>query len=285
MKHSNLLLGGHVSAAGGLYKAIDNAEAIGATAIQLFGASPRQWFPKLPTEEDYARFKERRAGSMVKAVYLHAPYLINLASPEADLRKKSVINLATHLAIAEGMGADGVIFHVGSGKGMDKEKALALAAEGMNEVLDKVSGTVPLVIENAAGGGDKIGRTPEEIGALMRLVGDASRIETCYDTAHGFEAGIIDEYTPEKTKALFDTWEKEVGEGNLVALHINDSKTACGSCNDRHENLGDGHIGMEAFRVLATEKRLHKAAWLLEVPGIEGNGPDGENMERLRGCF
>lgn len=277
-------IGGHVSAAGGLYRVIGNAEAIGAEAIQIFGASPRQWSPKFPGKEDFLKYKEHLAKSKVSVVYLHASYLVNLGSPDDELIKKSIINLSNHFSIAEKMGADGLIFHVGSGKELPKEEALARAAKAMKEVLKKVPGTSYLVIENAAGGGAKIGRTASEIGTLMKMVDD-DRVKVCFDTAHAFEAGIIDEYTPQKTKVLFDEWDKEVGMKNIVALHINDSKTPFDSHHDRHENLGEGYIGLKGFKVLAKEKRLHHAAWMLEVPGFEGGGPDLRNVEILRSCF
>lgn len=291
------LIGAHVSVAGGVWKAFANAEAIGAEAIQIFGASPQSWAFKLPDKETVIKFKTAWEKSKVKSVFLHAAYLVNLASPDASARKKSVINLSGHLAIAQALGANGLIFHVGSGKGdMSKEEALKLAAKEMKEVLKNVPGATELIIENAAGGGDKVGATAESVGALIRLIkslppsGRASptlggRVKVCIDTAHAFEAGIIERYEPKELKKFLDEWENHVGLKNVVALHVNDSKTAFNSRHDRHENIGEGFIGLKGFKNLAKEKSLWDKAWLLEVPGFDNNGPDKKNIDILKSCF
>lgn len=277
--------GGHVSAAGGLYKCVENAKALGAETIQIFGGSPRQWAPKMPQQEDFDRYKEARKDyPVLQSVYLHAPYLVNLGSPNDELIAKSIDLLAAHLAIVEGMGADGLIFHVGAGKDQSKEVALKKAAKAMKEVLKRVKGESRLIIENVAGGGSKIGATAEEVGTLMKLV-DSPRVKVCVDTAHSLEAGIIEEYTPKTVKAFWNEWNKQVGLQNIVALHVNDSKTPFNSHHDRHENIGEGYIGIEGFRALAGDKRLFHAAWIMEVPGMEGKGSDPENLARLRSCF
>jgi apurinic endonuclease APN1 len=277
-------IGGHVSAAGGLWHAFENAETIGATAIQIFGASPQSYAFKLPDKETVTKFKTAWEKSGVKSVFLHGAYLVNLASPEPMARKRSVANLTGHLAIAHALGANGVIFHVGSGKDvMSKEEALKLAAKEMKEVLKNVPHT-PLIIENAAGGGDKVGATPDNVGALMRLI-KSPRVKVCIDTAHAFEAGLIERYEPKEIKTFLDEWDKEVGLKNVVALHVNDSKTAFNSRHDRHENIGEGFIGLNGFKNLAKEKRLWDKAWLLEVPGFEDMGPDKKNVEILKSCF
>ena len=279
------LIGGHVSASGGAWKAFENAERIDAEAIQMFGASPQSWSFVMPSAETIQKFRDAWQKSRVKQVYLHAAYLVNLASPDAEMRKKSIVNLAGHLAIASALRTDGLIFHVGSGKNsITKEEALNAAATGISEVLNNVPGETKLIIENAAGGGDKVGSDPETIGALMRLV-NSQRIRVCIDTAHAFEAGLIERYEPNELNSFLDGWNKEVGLENIVALHMNDSKTAFNSRHDRHENIGEGHIGLSGFKNLAKEERLHHAAWILEVPGFEGTGPDQKNIEILKSCF
>jgi deoxyribonuclease-4 len=244
------LIGAHVSAAGGLWKAFQNAEAIGAEAIQIFGASPRGWAWKLPDVETIKKFKEAYTKSGVKAVYLHGAYLVNLASPNPEMVKKSIENLAGHLAITEAIGANGLIFHVGSGNGeMPKDKAMAQAVKAIQQVLKQVPGKAELVIENAAGGGDKLGANPEDIGSMLRAIG-SGRMKVCIDTAHSFEAGSIEKYEPKQLKEFLDRWDKEVGIKNVVALHANDSKTAFNSRHDRHENIGEGFIGLQGFKNL-----------------------------------
>src|SRR3989338_1359007 len=196
-------IGGHVSAAGGIERCIENGEKIGAACIQIFGASPRQWQVSVPTEEHIHAYHEALKKSAIEAVYLHAPYLVNLASPEKEMRKKSIHLLSEHFSIAQALRARGVIFHIGSGKELTKERAMAYVKEALCEVLTAVKGKSTLIIENAAGGGQKIGSSIDEIADIIRSV-SSPRLEVCFDTAHAFEAGIIDEYSPEKIHALFD---------------------------------------------------------------------------------
>jgi deoxyribonuclease IV len=280
------LLGMHVSAAGGGWRAIANGNEMGAETIQFFGASPRSYVAPLPSEEDAARFRQMRAESNIKAVYLHAPYLVNLSSDKEDLRKKSIKNLAAHLAIAEAYGADGVVFHPGSYGQQLPEQGIAYTAAGMRAVLEQVPGTAKLLIENTAGGGTKLGGIPEEIATMLEQVDLPERTGCCLDTAHAFEAGIIDDYADsELLEAFIKRWEETVGFTRTYAVHANDSKTQAGSHHDQHENIGDGYIGTAGFIALARTRVLNHAAWMLEVPGIEGFGPDKENLDRLRAAF
>jgi len=254
-----------VSAAGGHYKVAEKALELGANTIQMFGASPRQWKANAPSAENIQRYKEAISKSGVQSVYLHAAYLVNLAG-SLDLYKKSVDNLASHLEIACALGADGLIFHIGASR-EDKEGMRARIVMGMKEVLQKVKGSAKLIMENASGGGGKIGSTLEELVDLYKKV-DSKRVGMCLDTAHAF-----------------DEWDRQIGMENLVALHVNDSKTKFGSGSDRHENLGEGEIGLEGFRNLAKEQRLGHASWILEVPGFDGMGPDKRNLDILKGLF
>lgn len=217
-------------------------------------------------------------------MYLHAPYLANVASPEKDLREKSVENLSSHLAICEVLDAQGLIFHIGSGKEMPKQEALTIVVEEMKKILKKVPGTSRLIIENSAGGGQKIGSSAREIGDILKRIG-SPRVKVCLDTAHAFEAGVIETYSQQGVKTFFDEWDKEVGCENIVALHVNDSKTVFNSHHDRHENIGQGYIGLAGFEQLAKEKRIHHTAWLLEVPGFDNGGPDKRNVDILKKLF
>ncbi|MBI2035108.1 MAG: deoxyribonuclease IV [Candidatus Liptonbacteria bacterium] len=279
------LIGAHVSTAGGLYNAIINAERIGAEAIQIFGSSPRQWHAKLPDEDMVKKFRVSRDKSNVKKVYLHGTYLVNLGTANAEMLLKSENNLQISLKISDALHADGVIFHVGSGKNdHPKEEAMKIAISAIKRILTKTPGTSRLIIENAAGGGEKLGYDAKEIGAMLRAI-HSDRVKVCYDTAHAFEAGAIERYDDRTIRTFFDEWDKEVGLENIVALHVNDSKSAFNSRHDRHENIGEGHIGLEGFKNLAREKRLHHAAWILEVPGFDDMGPDKKNVDLLKSCF
>jgi deoxyribonuclease-4 len=272
------LIGAHVSVAGGLYKCFENAYRIGAQAVQIFGSSPRAWTTKQPSAQDIETYEEAKRKSEVKAVFLHAPYLVNLATDNDELYEKSIVNLSSHLKIATAIGADGLIFHIGSGENMERVVA------GIKQVLKNVPGKTPLVIENSAAGGKKVGARPEDIGAIMKKVG-SSRVKMCLDTAHIFEAGEIESYTPANIKKLLDRIDGSIGLENLVALHANDSKTLFNSHHDRHENIGEGHIGLVGFKNLAKEKRIAHTAWLLEVPGFDGEGPDKKNVDILKKLF
>jgi deoxyribonuclease-4 len=281
------IIGAHVSAAGGLKKAIERAEKIGAECIQIFGASPRTFWAKMPTEQDLAEYKAALKKSGIGPVFLHAAYLVNLASPKSDLRAKSVKSLSDHLKIAELLGAQGLIFHIGSGKDMPREEAMDLTVKGMKEVLTRPTlrvggqGPVQLIMENTAGGGQKIGRDASELGWIKKHVGSA-RVKVCVDTAHAFEAGAITDYKPKNIKKFLDEYDLAVGFKDIVAFHVNDSKTLANSHNDRHENIGKGHIGLAGFKNLAKDKRMKNMPWILEVPGFSDEGPDRRNVEILK---
>ncbi len=277
-------IGAHVSTAGGLWTAFERAKEIGADCIQIFGASPRMWYAKLPSAEDIKKFKEEEKRTGIGLTYLHAPYLINLGTPNKDLLSKSVKNLSDHFKIAELIGAAGVIFHIGSSTGTDKDRSIEQVISAIKKILEDVPGKSFLVMENAAGGGEKIGKTAGELTFISKKVG-SKRLKVCFDTAHAYESGIVKEYSATEIKRFVDEWDKEIGLENIVAIHANDSKTPWNSHNDRHENIGEGYIGLAGFKALAQEKRLWDKSWLLEVPGFRNEGPDKKNMDILKSCF
>ena len=151
----------------------------------------------------------------------------------------------------------------------------------MQKILKDVPGAAELIMENSAGGGQKIGASITEIGELRRRVA-SPRVKVCLDTAHAFEAGIIGAYTPKNLKELFDTFDRLIGLDHLAVIHANDSKTVYNSHHDQHENIGEGHIGRQGFLALGKEKRLIHVPFILEVPGFTGEGPDKKNVNRLR---
>lgn len=275
----DMYIGGHVSVAGGILNAFPNAEKIGANSIQFFGSSPRQWAVRMPSEADAARFRSELAARKFGPVFLHAPYLPNLASPSAKLRAKSVESLAGHLRIAEMTGARGLIFHIGSGAELPREKAFGHVVRAMKDILKKAPGEALLIAENSAGGGAKIGAKLEDIGEILDAVG-SPRGAACFDTAHAFESGIT-KYSPAEVRSLALVIKKCLGWKNLAALHVNDSKTPFNSRHDRHENIGKGEIGLAAFRNLMASPDFRKIPWLLEVPGLANEGPDAANIAIL----
>lgn len=277
-------IGAHVSSNGGVHSAVLNGERIGAKVIQIFGSSPYTWAVRrdIPSDE-LKKYREYRKRSSIENVYLHAAYIVNLASHDQSLYEKSVKSLVNHLCIAEILEAQGLIFHVGSFKETEKEKAIEQQIEGMKRVLKAVQGKTSLIMENTAGGGSRIGSI-EDLGYMLTAV-KSERMKVCFDTAHGFESGEVETYTKATVEKMCDDFEEHIGLKNISVLHVNDSKTECGSHHDRHENIGKGYIGIGGFRALAGEKRLYDKDWILEVPGYDNKGPDKKNIDVLHSLF
>ncbi len=276
-------IGAHVSTAGGLINAVIKAKEIGANCIQIFGSSPRQWLTRFPQPADVENFKQAYQKESIAPLFLHAAYLVNLASPDSVTREKSEKNLAEHLTIAERLGAQGLVFHLGSGKESPKAKAIKLIIESCRRILKAVPGVTSLTLENSAGGGERIGSSFEELKIILEGI-NSSRVKVCFDTAHAFEAGLIEKYDKDKIAALEKKVDRTIGFENLLLLHTNDSKTAFNSHHDRHENIGKGFIGIEGFRALARSK-FGKYPWILETPGFDDLGPDKQNIDRLKKCL
>ncbi len=276
-------IGAHVSVEGGLHKGIERALAIGADCMQIFGSSPQQWAVRFPNDDDVKKFHELKKKHRFGPVYLHASYLVNLASSDRKIWHTSVGSLVGHLKIAEIIGAEGLIFHIGAGKEQERGEAIANVKRGVERVLAEFQGKAKLVMENSASK-KKIGADPKEIGELFCRF-DSNRVSVCVDTAHAFEAGVIESFTAESVRGFTDSLDKEIGLKHIAVIHANDSRTKYNSGHDVHENIGEGYIGLEGFQNLAKEKRLQDKVWLLEVPGFGGKGPDKENVDRLRQCF
>jgi deoxyribonuclease-4 len=279
-----MLIGAHVSSAGGLARAVDRGEERGAEAIQIFNQSPRAWRPSRYTEHDFAAFRERLAESPVESVYVHAVYLINVASDDKEVCRKSLESLTHALIVGDGIGAGGVIVHPGSGKGQKPGPTFKRAGKAFKEALAR-TGRTPLLFENTAGAGFTIGRTFEELAKMIEASGGAERLGVCLDSCHLFASG----YEVREAKAfkgVVDEFDQVIGIGRLQALHMNDSMTKLGSNRDRHANLGDGELGEQGLRVFLREKRFSGLPVLIEVPGPDGHGPDKRQVDiakRLRG--
>jgi deoxyribonuclease-4 len=271
-------IGAHVSTAGGLHTALDRAQEMGAETIQIFASSPRAWAFKPPSDDVVKAFREKAAASGIGPAFLHGIYLVNLGAP--GLLEQSVASLTAHLGVASRIGASGVIFHAGSHKGVGFDGVLPQVAESIKKALDGSPKDSWLIIENSAGMGNHIGASFEEIGRIMKAVG-SGRVKACLDTQHSVAAGymLLDKDGLEKAMAEFD---RHIGLKRLVAVHANDSKVPPGSGVDRHENVGDGSIGEEGFLRIMSHPAFRDVPFLLEVPGIEGGGPDKTNLDRLK---
>ncbi len=273
-------LGAHVSSAGRIDKAIERAVAVGAESFQIFGAAPQMWRRKHHPDEDTESYRQKFREAKLNSSFIHAVYLINLASPDDELLRKSIDTLTAELDLASRIGADGVIFHVGSHMGSGFDHALPRIAAGMSEALDRTPDDALLLIENNAGAGRSVGSAFHEVGAIMDAV-DHPRVRVCLDTCHAHAAGY-NVATIAGLKSTIDEFQREIGADMLSAIHANDSKTELGSGKDRHENIGQGTIGMKAFRRMVRNRTLRKAAWLLEVPGYEGGGPGKADVDILK---
>ena len=272
-------LGAHVSAAGGVDKAVGRAAKIGAEAIQLFASSPRGWrFRPIPDEKAES-YKEQVASEGIGSTFLHGSYLVNIGG-KPELVEKSIGSLVNHMNAAAQIGARGVIFHSGSHKGVGFDAVFDQAISALVEVLDSTDDEVQLIIENCAGMGAQIGASFAELGRMIKAV-DSPRLTICLDTEHAFAAGynIADPEGIEKTMVEFDA---EIGLDKLVVVHANDAKVEFGSGIDRHENIGEGYIGISGFETIMGHAAFADVPFLLEVPGTDRKGPDKPNLDRLK---
>lgn len=272
-------IGGHVS--GGLKSAVRKAEEIGAETMQIFLGSPQMWKEPSHTVQDVRDFRKSVAEKELGPVFVHGNYLVNLASTNPEFLVKGITNLRANLFLSDQIGAQGLIFHPGSAGANTKIDAVKLVVKAMEVVLDDYEGDCKLVLEVCAGQGQTVGDTFEELAAILKAFGNDKRLAICWDTCHLYSAGY-DVATAEGLKRTIDQFDKHVGFEWLVAIHANDSKTPLGSRRDRHENIGEGHIGEKAFGRMINDEHLRDKPWILEVPGFEKKGPDRANIDILR---
>lgn len=252
---------------------------MGAETVQLFASSPRAWAFRAPSEDAVLDFRQRSEETEVRPAFLHGSYLVNMGGTE-ELVRRSVESLTHHMNTAAQIGAAGVIFHSGSHRGAGFDAVLGQASDAMKEVLDGSPSEVWLIIENSAGAGDHIGSTFAEIRRLIDAVG-SDRVKVCLDTQHSMAASynIADE---EGLVAAMREFDDEIGLDRLVVVHANDSKVPMGSGVDRHENIGEGQIGIEGFETIMAHPAFRDVPFVLEVPGPDKKGPDKENLDRLK---
>ncbi|HEX2987875.1 MAG TPA: deoxyribonuclease IV [Chloroflexota bacterium] len=274
-------IGAHVSTSGGVHTAIGRAEEIGANCVQIFAGAPQRWAEARFPDADVAAFRRLAEEKDVRPAFIHSSYLLNFASADETLREKAVISLASGLGWADRLGAAGVITHLGSSKEGDPNAAVEQVGRELSRVLAASPTGANLLMETCAGQGNTIGRRFEQIGALVRMLDGDSRVQVCVDTAHIFEAGY-DISSESGLAATLEEFDRHIGLSRLSAIHINDSKTALGSNVDRHENIGFGMIGEEGLGRVLQHPVLSGIPFLLEVPGMEKQGPDLPNVNALR---
>lgn len=277
-----MIIGAHTSAAGGIGKAVDRAVDIGAEAVQFFGSSTRSWRFKAVSEADAEGFRERNAAAGLAPPFLHAIYLVNLGNANPENVAKSVTSLVNYMGLAAQIGAGGVIFHPGSHGGAGYEGVFGQVVESINRVLEQSPEGPLLCLENMAGMGQHIGAKFGELGEVLRAV-DSPRLGICLDTQHAFAAGY-DLTNPEGVAGMIEEFDRDIGLRHLAAVHANDSKRACGSGVDRHDNIGEGLIGEEGFANIMSHPAFAELPFFLEVPGYDkaNRGPDKANVDILK---
>lgn len=265
-----MLIGAHVSTAGGLDKAVERGVERGCESIQIFHQSPRMWRPTKYGEEDFAAFREAMEGSSVQAVVIHAVYLINCATKDKELRKKSLTSLTHALRIGDGIGAAGVVLHPGAQKGEALGPSLKRAAKVIAAAL-KDSDGCRLLLEQTAGHKGLLGRDFDQTAELIELAGGGERLGLCLDSCHLFVQGydITDEA---HLGAVLDEAEEKVGLERLGCVHVNDAAAPLGSCRDRHANIGKGEMGKRGLSAFLSEPRFEGLPATLETPGPEKKG-------------
>jgi deoxyribonuclease IV len=273
-----VLFGGHVS--GGVKAAPERAAAIGANALQLFVQSPRAWrFPNHDPEV-LASFPDRARDGGIEGWLVHAIYLCNVASPDEEIYGKSLSTLRDTVDTACAIGAEGVVFHVGSHLGSGFDAGLDRAAPALEQVLERCSDATWLLIENSAGTGGTMGRSLEELATLVDRLGAHPRLGVCLDSCHLWASGY-DVTDAAVLDSVLDEFDRLIGLDRLRALHVNDSQTPFGSNRDRHANLLEGLIG-DKLSVFLGNPRLQHLPAVVETEGQQGKGADEEEMRKLR---
>ena len=264
-KKKQLLLGGHISIAGGFDKAIERGDSIGCTAIQIFTRSNRQWKANAITKEQIAAFKKAQKNSTIQVVVDHLPYLVNIGSPDPKTRHASIAVVKQELKRCYDLGIPYMVMHPGSHLGEGEEKCLERIVKGLNSALEAESGSTMILLENMAGQGTNIGYSFEHLGDILKSVIQKKRVGICFDTCHAFASGY-DFRTKKGYDAMWKEFDKQIGLKKLKVIHCNDSKRELGSHVDRHEDIGKGKIGEQTFQLLFNDERFFDIPKLLETP-------------------
>ena len=275
-----LLLGAHISIAGGFEKALIAGESIGCTAIQIFTKSNRQWAAKNITQQDANLFKETWEKSNVTSIIAHASYLINIGSPNEETSNKSTKALAEEISRCDALGIRYLVVHPGSHLQEGIDKCILIIARNLDTIFDTISTNVTILLETMAGQGSSIGYHFEQIARIRTLSKYKAKIGACFDTCHAFAAGY--DFTTKKTyEHMWNHFDKTIGLEHLYAIHMNDSKRECGSRIDRHQDIGLGKLGLLPFEFLINDPRFFDIPKILETPKTS-LAEDLKNMETLK---
>jgi deoxyribonuclease-4 len=272
--------GAHVSSGGGIDTAIDRIEAMGGDCVQVFTQSPRMWRPTNHKPETLERFRERRRDAGIGGVVCHALYLVNLAAPNDEVYEKSVATMRSTVDVACAIGADAVVFHVGSHLGAGMDAGLDRVADGLAQILERCQGDTWLCMENSAGAGGTIGRSLDELELLLDRLDRHPRLGVCLDSCHLYVSGY-DVTDRGAVDDLVAELAERVGLERLRALHVNDSAAGLGSNRDRHANIGEGVMG-EGLGAFLAHPAFQGLGAYLEVPGVDKKGPNAAEIAKLR---
>jgi len=279
-----MIIGAHLSIAGGYHKALERIKDIGGNCLQIFSASPRGWNRATLTDEAKHQFLDTKTSLKIEDIFFHASYLVNLADDGriGDESKKSLI---AELLVASQLGIIGSIVHIGSFKGnlpavwdVSQDRKYSVLINNINEVLTHTPQDTFLIIENA--GNKKIGQNLDEIASIIKDVNN-ERLKVCLDTCHLFSAGY-DLSTQKKLDSFLLEFDTKIGLEKLVVFHINDSRDPFNSGRDRHENIGEGTLSLNPFKLLIHDKRTRNLPFIIETPGFDGKGPDKKNIDILK---
>ncbi|MFN8113703.1 MAG: deoxyribonuclease IV [Solirubrobacterales bacterium] len=275
-----MLIGAHVSTAGGLVNAVERGVERDCDAIQIFHQSPRAWRPTNFTDDDYAAFNEAFAASQLESVVIHAVYLINTCSPEPEIAEKSLASLIHALRVGDAIGADGVVLHAGSRKKDPLDEAVTRSGALVREALAETE-SCPVLFENTAGTTGPLGRDFDELAMLVDAAGAGERIGICIDSCHLFASGF-EIVEPDQLSVVVDDLDRVVGLDRLRCLHVNDSAVPMGANRDKHANVGEGEMGELGISTFLSEPRFEDLPALLETPGPDKKGTDGPEIARAK---
>jgi len=276
----NMRFGFHISIAGGFSNVVERAKVRGCETIQLFSRNPRGWQYGPLDEKEVEGVRTSIRASGLFPVFLHLPYLPNIASLESKFYKRSIDSIATDMERAEQLGASYLIIHIGHRLGSSEDEAIEAVSQGINQAFEKVKNPVILLMENTAGQGTEIGYHFDQIKKIIEGVEQGKRVGVCLDTAHSFEAGY-DLSNQDGIESTLKAFDQTIGLKRLHLLHLNDSKTPFGSRKDRHWHIGEGYIGREGFRCLINHPLLKHLPGIMETPRND-TVEDLKNMEVIR---
>ena len=277
---SNWRVGVHTSIAGSLAQAAERAHQIGCTSFQIFSSSPRMWRARDFSAAELSAFERLRSSYGLSPLVIHTNYLVNLASPDPALRKRSLDAFAGEIRRAEALGAEYLVLHPGSFRDGSREEGIRTLAASLREAIRKAPlKKTTILVENMCGQGNVLGGTFEELRDILALL-DGQPVACCVDTAHCFAAGM-NIATPKGLSAMLESLDRTVGLHQVPVIHANDSRSPLGSHRDRHEHIGKGGIGLEGFRRIVNHPALREKVFILETP-IEADGDERRNLQALR---